>query len=158
MAIALRNEGSKINSNINVTPMVDVMLVLLIIFMVITPMLHPGVPVDLVKTLNPAAMSDADKADALILSVMRDGKMFLGSESVSREALTRKVRDTVANRVNKTVYVRADARVRYGILVDAVDDLRSAGVDQLGLLTEQRSFIPSGAREPYSQKEFIGQQ
>jgi biopolymer transport protein TolR len=88
----LRNEGSKINSNINVTPMVDVMLVLLIIFMVITPMLHPGVPVDLVKTLNPAAMSDADKADALIVSVMRDGKMFLGHESLTGDALTQKVR------------------------------------------------------------------
>lgn len=152
MAIVLRNEGSKINSNINVTPMVDVMLVLLIIFMVITPMLHPGVPVDLVKTTNPIAMSDADKADALILSVMRDGKMFLGSESVTSEALTQKVRGQVVNRVNKTVYVRADARARYGLLVDAVDDLRSAGVDQLGLLTEQRGSLPSAAREPNKER------
>jgi biopolymer transport protein ExbD/biopolymer transport protein TolR len=151
MAITVRNEGSKINSNINVTPMVDVMLVLLIIFMVITPMLHPGVPVDLAKTTNPIAMSDADKADALILSVMRDGKMFLGSESVTSEALTQKVRDQVVNRVNKTVYVRADARARYGLVVSAVDDLRSAGVDQLGLLTEQRSSIQSAVRERYSQ-------
>jgi biopolymer transport protein TolR len=141
MAIVLRNEGSKINSNINVTPMVDVMLVLLIIFMVITPMLHPGVPVDLAKTLNPSAMSDADKADALILSVMRDGKMFLGSESVTSDALTRKVRDQVVNCVNKTVYIRADARARYGFLVEAVDDVRAAGVDQLGLLTEQKQKL-----------------
>ncbi|HEY5030178.1 MAG TPA: biopolymer transporter ExbD [Candidatus Angelobacter sp.] len=150
MAIVLRNEGSKINSNINVTPMVDVMLVLLIIFMVITPMLHPGVPINMATAANPIAMSDADKADSLILSVMRDGKMFLGSESVTSESLTQKVRDTVVNRVNKTVYVRADARARYGLLVEAVDDLRSAGVDQLGLLTEQKSFIPSRARERYS--------
>jgi biopolymer transport protein TolR len=151
MAIVLRNEGSKINSNINVTPMVDVMLVLLIIFMVITPMLRPGVPINMATAANPIAMSDADKADALILSVMRDGKMFLGSESVTSEALTQKVRDTVTNRVNKTIYVRADARARYGLLVDAVDDLRSAGVDQLGLLTEQKTFIPSVARERYDQ-------
>lgn len=153
MAIALRNEGAKINSNINVTPMVDVMLVLLIIFMVITPMLHPGVPVDLAQTMNPLAMSDASRPDALILSVMRDGKMFLGSESVNGEALAQKVRDKVVNRVNKTVYVRADARARYGFLVAAVDDVRSAGVDQLGLLTEQRSFIPSGVRERFSQEK-----
>jgi biopolymer transport protein ExbD len=113
----------------------------LIIFMVITPMLHPGVPVDLAKTLNPSAMADADKADALILSVMRDGKMFLGSESVTSDALTQKVRDTVANRVNKTIYIRADARARYGALVNAVDDLGSAGVDQLGLLTEQKRRV-----------------
>ncbi|MGC2743145.1 MAG: biopolymer transporter ExbD [Candidatus Angelobacter sp.] len=139
MAIVLRNEGSKINSNINVTPMVDVMLVLLIIFMVITPMLHPGVPVDLAKTMNPIAMTDASRPDALILSVMRDGQMFLGSERVTGDALTRKVRATVATRADKTVYVRADERTRYGVLVNAVDDLRSAGVDQLGLLMEQRS-------------------
>ncbi|HZD08538.1 MAG TPA: biopolymer transporter ExbD [Candidatus Limnocylindrales bacterium] len=147
MAIVLRDEGSKINSNINVTPMVDVMLVLLIIFMVITPMLVNGVRVDLAEARNPTAMSDANKRDALILSVMRDGQMFLGNERVTGEALTQKVRDQVANRVDKTVYVRADARVRYGILVEAVDDVRSAGVDQLGLLTEQRSFVPSVARE-----------
>jgi len=72
------------------------------------------------------------------VSVMRDGRMFLGNESVTSEALTHKVQDTMANRANKTVYVRADARARYGALVNAVDDLRSAGVDQLGLLTEQR--------------------
>ena len=141
MAIASRKEGSKINSNINVTPMVDVMLVLLIIFMVITPMLHPGVPINLANTLNPIAMTDADKADALILSVMRDGQMFLGNERVTSDALTQRVRDTVANRTNKMVYVRADARARYGVLVNAVDDLRSAGVDQLGLLTEQKVSI-----------------
>lgn len=149
MAIVLRNEGAKINSNINVTPMVDVMLVLLIIFMVITPMLVHGVPLDLARTTNPSAISDASKPDALILSVMRDGQMFLGSEKVTGDALTRKVRDTMATRANKTVYVRADARARYGTIVDAVDDLRSSGVDQLGLLTEQRSSVPSVAREPY---------
>jgi biopolymer transport protein ExbD len=81
---------------------------------------------------------------------MRDGQMSLGNERVTGEALTRKVRDTVANRVNKTVYVRADARARYGTLVNAVDDLRSAGVDQLGLLTEKRNFVQSGVRERYS--------
>jgi biopolymer transport protein ExbD/biopolymer transport protein TolR len=143
MGICNRDEGSKINSRINVTPMVDVMLVLLIIFMVITPMLRPhGASVDLAKTTNPIAMSDAGRPDALILSVMRDGQMFLGSERVSGESLTQKVRDEVVNRVNKTVYVRADARARYGSLVEAVDDVRAAGVDQLGLLTEQRRSIP----------------
>lgn len=145
----VRNEGSKINSRINVTPMVDVMLVLLIIFMVITPMLVNSVRVDLAKTRNPTAMSDANKRDALILSVMRDGQMFLGNERVTGDTLTRRVRDTVVNRLDKTVYVRADARARYGTIVAAVNDLRSAGIDQLGLLTEQRSLVLSVAREPY---------
>jgi biopolymer transport protein TolR len=136
MAIVLRNEGAKINSNINVTPMVDVMLVLLIIFMVITPMLVNGVRVDLASTSNPMAMPDAGRPDAVILSVMRDGQMFLGSESVTRESLVRRILDTMATRADKTVFIRADARARYGFIVGAVDDLRSAGVDQLGLLTE----------------------
>ena len=138
MAIVLRNEGSKINSNINVTPMVDVMLVLLIIFMVITPMLRPGVPVEMVKASNPIAMSEAGKPYAVILSVMRDGRMFLGSESVTSESLVQRILGTMATRADKTVFIRADARARYGLIVGAVDDLRSAGVDQLGLLTEQK--------------------
>jgi biopolymer transport protein TolR len=141
MAIALRNEGAKINSNINVTPMVDVMLVLLIIFMVITPMFVNGVPVELARTTNPRAMADANKRDALLLCVMRDGQVFLGNERVTGDALAHKVRDTIATRSNKTVYIRADARARYGVLVNAVDDLRSAGVDQLGLLTEQKQRV-----------------
>ena len=135
MAIVVRNEGAKINSNINVTPMVDVMLVLLIIFMVITPMLVHSVPVDLARTSNPVAMPDAGRPDAVILSVMRDGQMFLGSESVTSESLVRRILGTMATRADKTVFIRADARARYRALVDAVDDLRSAGVDQLGLLT-----------------------
>lgn len=122
------------------------MLVLLIIFMVITPMLHRDPRVEMARTSNPMEMADANRPDALILSVMRDGQMFLGNERVTGEALTQKVRDQVINRANKTVYVRADARARYGSLVAAVDDLHSAGIDQLGLLTEQRSSIPSGDR------------
>ena len=82
MALAKRDEGSKVNSNINVTPMVDVMLVLLIIFMVITPMLQKGVSVDMAKVNNPEPMPDADKEDALLIAVMRDGKIFFGTDRV----------------------------------------------------------------------------
>jgi len=138
MSIVIRNEGAKVNSNINVTPMVDVMLVLLIIFMVITPMLQKGQSVDLAKTNNPIQMPDADKEDALIVAVMRDGRAFFDTQQVGPEELTNKVKERVQNRVNKTVYVKADARAKYKSVVDVVDDVRSAGVDQLGLLTEQR--------------------
>ena len=81
MSMAKRNEGAKVNSDINVTPMVDVMLVLLIIFMVITPMLQKGVSVDLAKVNSPSAMPDADKEDALIVAIMRDGQVFFGNDS-----------------------------------------------------------------------------
>jgi|SRR5690348_6976585 biopolymer transport protein TolR len=138
MAINKRNEGAKVNSNINVTPMVDVMLVLLIIFMVITPMLQKGVSVDLAKVNNPSQMPDADKEDALLVAVMRDGKIFFGNDQVSPDALTEKIKDRLANRVDKRVFIRADARAKYGTVVEVVDNVRSAGVDDLGLLTEQR--------------------
>jgi biopolymer transport protein ExbD/biopolymer transport protein TolR len=136
--MAKRDEGKKVNSSINVTPMVDVMLVLLIIFMVITPMLQKGVSVDLAKVNNPEQMPDADKEDALIVAVMRDGKIFFGNDQIAPDALAPKVKDRIANRVDKRVYIRADARARYGSVVEVVDNVRSAGVDQLGLLTDQR--------------------
>jgi biopolymer transport protein TolR len=147
MAINVRNEGAKVNSNINVTPMVDVMLVLLIIFMVITPMLQKGQSVDLAKANNPAPMPDADKEDAVIVAVMRDGKVFLDTQIVTPEELTLKVKDKVSARTNKQVFVKADARAKYKAVVEVVDDVRSAGVDQVGLLTEQKQN-PSAPKPP----------
>jgi biopolymer transport protein TolR len=143
MGILTRDEGAKVNANINVTPMVDVMLVLLIIFMVITPMLQKGVSVDLAKVNNPAQMPDADKEDALLVAIMRDGKVFLGNDQIPPDQLTNKIKDRIANRVDKRVYIRADARAKFGSVVDVVDNVRAAGVDQLGLLTEQRKATPA---------------
>src|ERR1700744_6766219 len=108
MALAVRNEGTKVNSDINVTPMVDVMLVLLIIFMVITPMLQKGVSVDMAKVNNPTPMPDADKDDALLVVVMRDGQIYFGTDRVTADELSNKVKDRLANRVNKQVFIRAD--------------------------------------------------
>ncbi len=125
------------NSDINVTPMVDVMLVLLIIFMVITPMLQKGRNVDLAKTNNPIAMQDADKEDAILIAIERDGGVFFDTEKVAPDQLTQKVLDKVQNRADKRVFIKADARAKYGVVVQVVDNIRGAGVDQLGLLTEQ---------------------
>jgi biopolymer transport protein TolR len=148
MALAKRNEGSKVNSDINVTPMVDVMLVLLIIFMVITPMLQKGQSVDLAKVNNPEAMPDADKEDALIVAVMRDGKVFFGDDRTEPDQLTQKVKDRLANRVDKRIFVKADARAKFGSVVQVVDNVRAAGVDQLGLLTDQKK--QTGTQAPPS--------
>ena len=138
MALAKRDEGKKVNSDINVTPMVDVMLVLLIIFMVVTPMLQKGVSVDMAKVNNPEQMPDADKEDALLVSVTRDGQVYFGSDQISIDALTTKVKDRLANKPDKRVYVKADMRAHYGSVVQVVDSVRAAGVDDLGLLTDQR--------------------
>ena len=148
MALALRNEGSKVNSNINVTPMVDVMLVLLIIFMVITPMLQKGQSVDMAKVNNPTPMPDADKEDALLVVVMRDGQIYFGTDRIRIEELTNKVKDRLANKVDKRIFIRADMRAKYGAVVDVVDNVRSAGVDDVGLLTEQKHEGPSSAKPP----------
>jgi biopolymer transport protein TolR len=145
MSIAKRNEGANVNSDINVTPMVDVMLVLLIIFMVITPMLQKGISVDMAKVNNPSPMQDADKEDALLVSVMRDGKVYFGADEIKGpvDALTSKVKDRLTNKTTKTVYLKADARAHYGKVVEVVDAVRAAGVDDLGLLTDQRKSTPN---------------
>jgi biopolymer transport protein ExbD len=126
-------------SDINVTPMVDVMLVLLIIFMVITPMLTKGVTVEMVKAKNPIAMKDADKEDAVLIAVTRDGGVVLspGNIKLAPSDLPNRVKDLLTNKLDKTVFIKADMRAKYELVEDVVDNLRAAGVDQLGLLTEQ---------------------
>jgi biopolymer transport protein ExbD/biopolymer transport protein TolR len=138
MGINKREEGKKVNSNINVTPMVDVMLVLLIIFMVITPMLNNKVNVDL-PTVNAAVvMENANKEDAVTVAVTRDGKAFLGADPVSVDDLAAKITDKLTNKTDKEVYLRADVRANYGKVMDVVDQIRAAGVSNLGLLTEKK--------------------
>lgn len=137
-------------SEINVTPMVDVMLVLLIILMVITPMLSKGISVDMAKARNPSAMQNADKEDAILVAISRDGRTYLGTDQLPPDTLPGRVKDLLTNRLDKTVYLRSDARARYERVVDVVDNLRAAGVDQLGLLTEEipRERVEEAAAAP----------
>ena len=121
----------------NVIPMADIMLVLLIIFMVVTPMLQKTTPVDLAMTNNAHEMQDADKDDAIVVAITRDGSIFLKNTRTTKEAVTDAIKDLISNRLDKTVYVKSDARAKYGDVVAVVDEIRSAGVDQLGLLTEK---------------------
>jgi biopolymer transport protein ExbD/biopolymer transport protein TolR len=132
-----RGKALAVVNDINVTPMVDVMLVMLIIFMVITPMLSKGVTVDKVKTKNPVPMQDADKDDAVLISITRNGEVFLKTTKTPSEQLPSKVKDMLANKLDKTVFIQADSRARYEKVVDVVDNLRAAGVDLIGLITEQ---------------------
>lgn len=126
-------------SDINVTPMVDVMLVVLIIFMVITPLLNKGVSIDLAKARNPIVMPDAEKEDSVVAFVTRDGQVFLspGLQKLNPEDLAPKVKDLLADKPNKLVYMRADARAKYERVEDVVDNLRAGGVDDIALLTDQ---------------------
>jgi biopolymer transport protein ExbD/biopolymer transport protein TolR len=125
----------------NVIPMADIMLVLLIIFMVVTPMLQKTHQVDLAPTNNPQDMKNADKDDAIVVAISRDGHIFLGNNETKKEELTDLIKDRISNRLDKTVYVKSDARAKYGEVVAVVDEIRSAGVDQLGLLTEKNQNL-----------------
>jgi biopolymer transport protein ExbD len=127
----------EVTSDINVTPMADVMLVLLIIFMVVTPMLQKGQQVELAKTRNPVDMKEADRDDSVIIAITRDGKFYLGPNKVNADDLRAKVTDLLATKLEKKVFVKSDGRAKYGDVVQVVDNIRDAGVDQVGLLTER---------------------
>lgn len=137
MAMGGGGGRGQVNSDINVTPMADVMLVLLIIFMVITPMLQKGISVDMAKTNNPVDMTEADKEDSVILAVTRDGYYYLNQDRVSIDDISSKVNDLLVGRLDKTIFLKGDFRAKYGDVVKLVDNLRAAGIDKIGLLTER---------------------
>jgi len=137
MTMSSSGGRGEVTSDINVTPMADVMLVLLIIFMVVTPMLQKGQSVELARTKNPIDMKEADRDDAVLITLTRDSKIYLGQDKVSIDALATKVNDLLASKLEKKVFVKCDLRAKYGDVVQVVDDIRNAGVDQVGLLTER---------------------
>jgi biopolymer transport protein ExbD/biopolymer transport protein TolR len=139
-----REKAAAIVADINVTPMVDVMLVLLIIFMVITPMLSKGTTVELTKAASAIAMKEADAEDAILVAITRQGELFLmpGNEKTAAGDIPSKVSDLLTGRLDKTVYVKADARAKYQAVTEVIDYLRAAGVDELGLLTESQAKKP----------------
>src|ERR1700731_3720937 len=98
----------------NVIPMADIMLVLLIIFMVVTPMLQKTHQVDLAPTNNPREMKNADKDDAIVVAISRDGNIFIGNNEVKKEDVVGQIKDRISDRLDKTVYVKSDARAKYG--------------------------------------------
>jgi biopolymer transport protein ExbD len=121
----------------NVIPMADIMLVLLIIFMVVTPMLSKGLTVELAKVNNPSDMPDADKDDAIIVGISEAGDVYLGSTKSDITQIADEVRDRISNKLDKTVFVKSDGRAKYGDVVKVVDEIRSAGVDNVGLITDR---------------------
>ena len=128
--------GSTMSSP-NVIPMADIMLVLLIIFMVVTPMLTKGLTVDLAKVSTPSDMPNADKDDAVIVGISSSGDVYLGNVKSDLSQVADQVRDRISNKLDKTVFVKSDGRAKYGVVVKVVDEIRAAGVDNVGLLTDK---------------------
>jgi biopolymer transport protein ExbD/biopolymer transport protein TolR len=112
--------------------------------MVITPMVLNKVQVDMAKVDNPTNMPDADKEDAIVVAITRDGGVFLGQNKVALSELGNQVRDKLSDKPGKTIYVRADARAQFKAVEDAIDAVRTAGVDDVGLLTQKKEG-PGGA-------------
>src|SRR5580704_4710688 len=121
MGIAVRDLSKAVSSNINVTPMVE-----------------NKVQIDMAKEDNPTAMPDADKEDAIVVAITRDGGVFLGQNRIAVTELGAKVRDKLADTPGKTIFVRADARAQFRAVEDAIDAVRTAGVEDVGLLVQRR--------------------
>jgi biopolymer transport protein TolR len=126
------SNSDQLMSDINVTPFVDVMLVLLIIFMVTAPMMVQGVDVDLPKATSKALKGSEDR---LVISINDDAKVFINEQVVSVEFLTQKLGAILENFDKKNVYLRADKKVPYGIVVNVISKIKKAGVDSLGMIT-----------------------
>jgi biopolymer transport protein TolR len=108
-------------------------------------MLQNKVAVDLAKADNPTNMPDADKEDAIVVAITRDGKVFLGQNKIEDAELGPKVRDLLTDKPGKTIFVRADTRAQFRAVEDAIDAVRTAGVDKVGLLVAKREAANGGA-------------
>ncbi|MGH9342946.1 MAG: biopolymer transporter ExbD [Terriglobia bacterium] len=140
--MSLKGKAPEEVSTINVTPLVDVMLVLLIIFMVITPMLQKNVSVTMVRSRNAIAMDAANKTDAAVISITRDGTIYFRKDRIIEKDVTKKVEDNLSTKTDKTVFLKCDERAKYGEVESVVDDIRAAGVEDLAFLTEQSDEEP----------------
>jgi biopolymer transport protein ExbD/biopolymer transport protein TolR len=134
--------GGGLQSEINVTPMVDIMLVLLIIFMVVTPFLQQGITVALPKNMNnPDVDPRIIKESSIVISVPNDGEYYLGKVRVQREQLTEKVDSMlqkIKNEQDRIVYIKSGVGVSYGDVVNVINEVRKLGVDKIGLVADKK--------------------
>ena len=128
-----RNNDKKALAEINVTPLVDVMLVLLIIFMVTAPMLSMGIDVNLPKVKSKSVDVTEEK---LVLSINESKEIYLNKTRLPLGELNNKLAAIFANRIDREVFLRADKNVPYGFVVEVMSEVRKAGVDKLGMITE----------------------
>jgi len=142
MAMSGGGGSGSLQSEINVTPMVDIMLVLLIIFMVVTPFLQQGITVALPKNMdNPEVDQNIIKESSIVISIPNDGQYYLGKIPVQREQLTEKVDrmlQNIKNDQDKIVYIKSGVGVQYGDVVTVINEVRKLGVDKIGLVADKK--------------------
>ena len=139
-----------LQSEINVTPMVDIMLVLLIIFMVVTPFLQQGITVALPKNMtNPDVDPNIIKESSIVISIPNDGEYYLAKQRVAKEQLTDKV-DTmlkgIKNENDRIVYIKSGVNVSYGDVVTVINEVRKLGVDKIGLVADKKKGGAAAAK------------
>jgi biopolymer transport protein TolR len=139
MAVRL-GSSEELQSEINITPLVDVVLVLLVIFMVVTPLLKQEVPIELPLTDNSRATQDLTQ---LTLTIAADGGVLLNSQPMLREALVTQLQAIYAERTDKTIFLEADRNLSYGQVVDVMDDCKAAGVTAIGVITKREKAATS---------------
>lgn len=132
MSMKVSNER-EVSSEPNVVPLCDVLLVLLIIFMVVTPLIQRGIDVRLPVALNTINMPENAE---VVLSIKKDGKMYIGQDQVTMENLQTMIEEAFMTASDKRLYLRADGELEYGNIVDAVEILKAAGVEIVGIITE----------------------
>jgi biopolymer transport protein TolR len=133
-----KRKKAAVNADINVTPMADIMLVLLIIFMITTPLLQSGITVNLPKAKNPLDAPEADSKDAVVVALNRDGRIYLAKNPITEDGLTEYLLKRFSGgEINKTIYLKADTAVAYGRVVQIVNQCRKTGVERIGLMAEK---------------------
>lgn len=135
--MAWHAKEQSMSSDINVTPLCDVMLVLLIIFMVITPMMKQGTQVQLAQAVNPMTLPNADKDNAVVVAISHDGRIFLGNNEIGGAQLSDQIQEDLKNQLDKIVFVKADKAAQFLVVANVVDDIRSAGVQNIALETQK---------------------
>jgi biopolymer transport protein TolR len=136
--VAKHTSPGRVNSDINVTPMADIMLVLLIIFMITTPLLQTGITVNLPKAKNPLEAPDAESKEAVVVALDRQGRIYLGKNPTTEAALLDFLNKRFSGgEINKIMYLKADTAVLYGTVVEIVNECRRTGVEKIGLMTEK---------------------
>jgi len=133
-----------VKSDINVTPLVDVMLVLLIIMMLVAPMLQQGVTVTLPKATN--TTDKPEQSGQTVLAISRDKTFYLNAKPVQESELARRVNELLENKIEKVVVIRADEEVEYSAVMAAMDQLRQAGIEDIGLITDPKKQPTAGGQ------------
>ncbi len=137
MSMSVGGPGSSgVKSEINVTPLVDVMLVLLIIMMLVAPLLNQGVPLKLPTASNTSEKPDTQ--DQTVVSIGPDKKVYVNSVEVQGSNLRRRIEEILADKSDKIVIIKADQDVEYIAVMDTMDELRASGIEDMGLITETR--------------------